>query len=148
MVMYCSSEWGGGYLQPNKQFFRYIMTRTSYISMTLWICLLCTKLTLSWTFIVLAHWNNSPHIDVSLHSDTLSWFKANQSLLFLLNAACLAEKQQIPILQSSVWSDLWSNPWSTTLTESTLTLTPLMWSLYIIISNKSTICDKKNHLQW
>ena len=32
-----------------------------------------------------------------LHSDTLFWFRANQSLLFLLNAACLAEKQQIPI---------------------------------------------------
>ena len=29
-----------------------------------------------------------------LHSDTLSQFRANQSLLFLLNAACLAEKQQ------------------------------------------------------
>jgi hypothetical protein len=26
------------------------------------------------------------------------WFQANQSLLFLLNAACLAEKEQIPIL--------------------------------------------------
>jgi hypothetical protein len=35
---------------------------------------------------------------MSLHSDTLSWFGANQSLLFLLNAAFLAEKQQIPIL--------------------------------------------------
>jgi hypothetical protein len=32
------------------------------------------------------------------HSDTLSWFRANQSLLFLLNAACLVEKQQIPIV--------------------------------------------------
>jgi hypothetical protein len=49
-------------------------------------------------FIVLAHWNNSPRVDMSLHSDTLFWFRANQSLLFLLNAACLAEKQQIPIL--------------------------------------------------
>ena len=48
--------------------------------------------TLSWIFIVLAHWNNSPRIDTSLHSDTLSWFRANQSLLFLLNAAYLAEK--------------------------------------------------------
>jgi hypothetical protein len=28
----------------------------------------------------------------------LSLFQGNQSLLFLLNAACLAEKQQIPIL--------------------------------------------------
>ena len=30
-------------------------------------------------------------------SDTLFWFRTNQSLLFLLNAACLAEKQQISI---------------------------------------------------
>ena len=29
---------------------------------------------------------------------TLSWFQANQSLLFLLNAACLAEKQHISTL--------------------------------------------------
>jgi hypothetical protein len=34
---------------------------------------------------------------------TLFLFRANQSLLFLLNAACLAEKQQIPILKSLVW---------------------------------------------
>ena len=34
---------------------------------------------------------------MSPHSDTLSWFQANQSLLFLLNAVCLVEKQQIPI---------------------------------------------------
>jgi hypothetical protein len=32
---------------------------------------------------------------MSLHSDTLFWFRANQSLLFLLNAACLVEKQHI-----------------------------------------------------
>ena len=31
---------------------------------------------------------------MSPHSDTLSWFRANQSLLFLRNVACLAEKQQ------------------------------------------------------
>ena len=31
-------------------------------------------------------------------SDTLFWFRANQSLLFLCNAAYLAEKQHIPIL--------------------------------------------------
>jgi hypothetical protein len=53
---------------------------------------------LSWIFIVLAHWNNSLREDMSLHSDTLFWFRANQSLLFLLNAVCLAEKQQILIL--------------------------------------------------
>jgi hypothetical protein len=32
--------------------------------------------------------------------DILSWFRANQSLLFLFSAACLAEKQHIPILLS------------------------------------------------
>jgi hypothetical protein len=31
---------------------------------------------------------------MSPHSDTFSWFRSNQSLFFLLNAACLAEKQQ------------------------------------------------------
>jgi hypothetical protein len=31
------------------------------------------------------------------HSDTLFRFRANQSLLFLFNAVCLAEEQQIPI---------------------------------------------------
>ena len=36
-------------------------------------------------------------LDMSLHLDTLSRFRANQSLLFLIDAACLAEKQQIPI---------------------------------------------------
>jgi hypothetical protein len=50
--------------------------------------------TLSWIFIVLSHWNNSPRKDMSPHSDILSWFRTNQSLFFLLNDA---EKQQIPI---------------------------------------------------
>ena len=45
---------------------------------------------------MLSHWNNSPQIDPSPHSDTLSWFLANQSLLFFLNAASLEEEQQIP----------------------------------------------------
>ena len=47
-------------------------------------------------FLVLAHWNNSPRIDMSLHSDTLSWFQAYQCFL-VLNDVCLAEKHQIPI---------------------------------------------------
>jgi hypothetical protein len=47
---------------------------------------------------MIANWNNNPWVDMSLHSDTLFWFRANQSLLFLLNAVCLAKKQQIPIL--------------------------------------------------
>jgi len=47
---------------------------------------------------VQAHWNNSPRVDMLLHSDTLFWFQANQFLLFLLTTLCLAEKQQLPIL--------------------------------------------------
>jgi hypothetical protein len=47
---------------------------------------------------------------MSLLSNTLFWFRANQSLLFLLNAACLVEKQLIQILWSLVWPDQDSNP--------------------------------------
>jgi len=50
---------------------------------------------LSWIFTVLADWNNSLWVDMLLHSDLLSWFQTNQSLLLFLNAACLAEKQKI-----------------------------------------------------
>ena len=67
-----------------------------------WWGLLCAR---SWIFIVLSHCNNSPRVDMSLYSDTLFWFRANQSLFLLLNAACLAVKQQIPILMSLVWPD-------------------------------------------
>jgi hypothetical protein len=59
---------------------------------------------------------------MSFHSNTWSW--DNQSLLFLLKDAWLAEKQQIPILHSLVWPDRNSN----TLWASTQTITPLIWS--------------------
>ena len=65
---------------------------------------------------------------MSLHSDTLFWFRSNKSLFLLLNAACLTEKQQIPILQSLVWLDQGSNPRSTALEASMLTITPQMRS--------------------
>ena len=61
---------------------------------------------LGWIFIVLTHWNNSPRVEMSLHSDTLFWFRASQSLLFLLNAAYLAEKHKIKTLKFLVWPDL------------------------------------------
>jgi hypothetical protein len=50
---------------------------------------------LSWIIIALTE--TTPRVDISLHSDTLFWFRDNQSLLFLLSAACLVEKLQIPI---------------------------------------------------
>ena len=42
---------------------------------------LCTRPTR--IFIVLAHWN-SPRVDVSLHSETLLWFRAAQSFSYSL----------------------------------------------------------------
>jgi hypothetical protein len=51
--------------------------------------------TLSCIFTVLAHWNNSPWIDMS--------FQASQCLFFLLKAMCLAVMQHIPISLSLVW---------------------------------------------
>jgi len=68
------------------------------LSMRWWWGPFCTRPTLF--FIVLVHWHNSPLIYMSPHSDTLSWFRAKQSLLFLFNAALLVEKQPIPILLS------------------------------------------------
>ena len=42
-------------------------------------------------------------MDMSLHSDTLFWFQANQSLLLLLNAACIVGKQKYQFY--SPWFD-------------------------------------------
>ena len=73
---------------------------------------------------MLARRNNSLRVDTSLHSDTLFWFRDNQSLVFFLNAACLAKKQQIPISYPLVWPDRSSNPRSTALEVITLTIMP------------------------
>jgi hypothetical protein len=50
---------------------------------------------LCWIFIVLAHWNNSPLVDMSPNWNTLTWFRANPSLLLLLNTACFLEKHRV-----------------------------------------------------
>jgi hypothetical protein len=95
--------------------------------------------TLSLICIVLAHWNNSLRVDMSLHSDTLFWSRVNQSLLLLLNAEYLAEKQQIPILLSLVSPDWDSNSRSTEHETSTLTITPPMQSM-VNINRESLQC--------
>jgi len=38
--------------------------------------------TLKLDVLVLAHWNNNPPVDISLHVDTLSLMRANKSLFF------------------------------------------------------------------
>jgi hypothetical protein len=59
-----------------------------------------------------------PKLTLSPQSDTLSLFRANQSLLFLLNAVCLVENQQIPILESVVLPNRGSITKSTALEKS------------------------------
>ena len=72
----------------NEQFFNYFMERTNYISMRwLWCPLSTTPTCLVGFFKIMvhvAHWNDSLRVDMSPHSDTLSWYWANQSLLLLL----------------------------------------------------------------
>ena len=80
----------------------------------------------NWIFIVIAHWHNNQWMNTSLHLDTFSWYRINKSLLFLLNAAYLAEKQQIPIIYFWVWLDRGSNSWSIALEASMLTITPTL----------------------
>ena len=65
---------------------------------------------------------------MSPYSDTLSWFRANQSLLLLLNAACATKKQQIPIF-GLTRSGLEPTIYRTE--ASTLNITPPMWFGYI-----------------
>jgi hypothetical protein len=54
---------------------------------------------------------NLPHTPfpppTGMHSDTLPWLWANQSLLLLLNTVCLAEKQQNVILLQ--WKPNWTS---------------------------------------
>ena len=73
---------------------------------------------------------------MSPHSDTLSYFQANQSLLLQIKAACLAEKQQILILYILVLPNQGSNSRSTTLEVSTLTITALEVSTLTITALK------------
>jgi hypothetical protein len=58
---------------------------------------------MSWIFVVVAHWNNCQRVNMSLQLDTLFWFQANQSLLLLLSAACLVEKNKYQFY--SLWLD-------------------------------------------
>jgi hypothetical protein len=101
-------------LTPSEQFCSYIMAGTFDLMLMMSALYFTNKL--SWILIVLVHWNNSPQVDMLLHLDTLAWFRANHTLLLLLNAACL-EKEQILICS------LWFDPQSIALEKSKLNTT-------------------------
>ena len=52
---------------------------------------------------MLVHWNNSPRVDMSPNSDTLFWFRAIQSLLFLLNTNLLLFGLTQPELDPTIY---------------------------------------------
>jgi hypothetical protein len=80
------SEWVSGCcLAPTRQFFSYIMAKKRIIfnKMMMRFVLYLINM-LSWIYFrVSPHWKNSPRIYMSAHSDTLSWFWANQAYLWL-----------------------------------------------------------------
>ena len=108
-VTFCQLYYGKNRLH----FVSYTMARTGYISMR-WCQLYHGKNRLHfnemmsaipWQEQVTFLWDDVYFvlyqqcvINMLLHYDTLTWFQANQSRLFLLNAVCfIAEKQQISI---------------------------------------------------
>jgi hypothetical protein len=99
---------------------------------------------------VLDQWNNSPLVDISFHSETLSWFRANQYLILLLKPVCLTRNQQIPIY--CLWHERNSNLLYTTLETNTQTITPSvkllhLQSNYYTFSQTITPSVKLLHLQ-
>jgi len=63
----------------------YITEKTNLMDGTIMMSSLHLSNMLSRISKVLAHRNNSSRVNMSLHSSTLSWFRANLSLLLLLN---------------------------------------------------------------
>ena len=94
----------------NCTYFQLYLGENKLHSVKWWWLPLCTLYltnVLNWIFIELAHWNNSPKVDMSLYTDTLFWFRAKQSLLLLLDAVCLVFR----LRRTRVWSTIYRT-WS------------------------------------
>jgi hypothetical protein len=107
-VLFCKN----GFLRvntiANEQFFSYIMVRTSYILIRWWLWwFLCTrKKTCYVVSLALSHCNNSPWVDMSLHTDTLFWFWANHSMT--KNAFYWDNINGLEFLQSIIYMTFYS----------------------------------------
>jgi hypothetical protein len=99
---------------------------------------------LSWICIAIVHWNKSPRVLVDA---TLTHYPdSKQSSLFapiLLNAACLAEKLQISILQSLVWPKIICNGSK----ARKITLTDFWKFTWISIKNAFQLLGEKIYFQ-
>ena len=70
-------------LTPTQQFFQLYHGEKLIFNKMIMRSVLYNTNSLSWISIALALWNNSPRIDMSLHSDT-SWFRVNRLCSFSL----------------------------------------------------------------
>jgi hypothetical protein len=87
----------------------------------------CSDGFIMWSMLTLYVDHNFQHqVDMSLYLDTLFWFQAHPSLFLLLNAACLAEKQQIPNSLFLVWTDI--NPMKCFRSTRSITLSKMALS--------------------
>ena len=90
------SEWVSELLLFNAKWaaLQFYLRETSYIR---WhddgVCFV----RLGWIVFYSSHWNNSTRIDMSLQTDTLFWFRANKSMLFLLITAWLEKNIKIQL---------------------------------------------------
>ena len=88
------------------------MVKTGDISTKWWWCPIFTRpIQFVELLMMPVYWkNNKPRKKLSLQWRTLSWFRAKQSLLLLLDDVCLAGNHHIPILQTLVWRDRGCKP--------------------------------------
>ena len=102
-----------------------------------WRCTLCTRPTcLVGILIVLAYWNNCWHVDMSLHSDTLSWFRANQLLQPNAMYICLSTLTHYP----------GSEPISSYNPMPCIYVSPL-WHI-ILVQSQSALTTQCHALSW
>lgn len=101
------SEWRNDCcLTPRDHSFSHIKARTNSISTRWWWCLLCIRLTLlDFNSVTCSSQKQIPGWTCRSNQTYYPNSEPTKSLLLLLYAVSLAEKQQIPLLLSLAWPD-------------------------------------------
>ena len=120
------------------------MTTTTRMMMMMMMSTQYQTNKLSQIFIVLSHRNNSPRVGMSYHSDTLSLFRTNYSLISLFITACKAENQtNTNLIVFGVTQPQNSTQQSTTLEASTIDTTDAVsMSIPLCVGIKNQLCNK------